>query len=195
MRTPATCSEGTLEGAYVGQDIANLRFGLYNRCLEPGLFRIFKERTIERVTYRADFWIIGSSHVVNVTTEHASVAEVISGDDNALPSNGRIELIRSFKDQRCDFHVADELTYRAELELVNYAEDDLSFNEPTLHNEDILFRLQHRFPTREDLAETPVTVIDVLKADECGIEVKTFHSYVEVSAVVVTHSIIQVNSA
>ena len=181
-----------MERAYVGQDIANLRFGLYNRCLEPGLFRIFETRTIERVTYRADFWIIGSSHVVNVATEQACIAEVISGDDNALPSRGRIELIRNFEGQRRDFCVADKLTYRTELELVNYAKEDFFLNEPALHNEDRLFRLHHRFPTREDMAETPVTVIDVLKADENGVEVKTFHSYVEAPAVVVTHSIIQV---
>ena len=48
------------------------------------------------------------------------------------------------------------------------------------------------FPTREDIAVTPITVIDVLKADESGVELKTFHSYVEAPAVVVTRSTIGV---
>ncbi|MDE0042615.1 MAG: hypothetical protein OXT74_11315, partial [Candidatus Poribacteria bacterium] len=84
-----------MQRVYVGQDIANLRFGLYERRLERNLFRIFEQQAIERDAYRADFWIIGSSHVVNVETERASMAEVISGGSNTLPPDGRLKLIRA----------------------------------------------------------------------------------------------------
>ena len=181
-----------MQRVYVGQDIANLRFGVYERRLEPNLFRIFEQRTIERVTYRADFWIIGSSHVVNVGTERASLAEVISGGSNVLPSDGRLKLIRAF-DNRCySSRIADEFNYRVELQLLNAPEEEFLLDEPTPPDSSTLFRLRYRFPTREDMAETPVTVIDVLKADETGIELKTFHSYVEAPAVVVTRSMIEV---
>ena len=181
-----------MQRVYVGQDIANLRFGVYKRRLEPNLFRIFEQRTIERVAYRADFWIIGSSHVVNIETERASMAEVISGGSNALPPEGRIELIRAFENRSYSSRVADEFKYRVELQLLNDPGEDFLLEEPTPPDSSILFRLRHRFPTREDMAETPVTVIDVLKANEAGIELRTFHSYVEAPAVVVTRSIIEV---
>ena len=182
----------TLERAYVGQDIANLRFCLYNRRLEPHLFHIFERQSIERTSYRADFWIIGSSHVVNLQTQRTCVAEVISGDDRALPKNGRIELIRDFENRQCDFHLADDLNYSAKLDVLNDPGEDFVLNGPTPNNGDRLFRLQHRFPTRKGIEETPVTVIDVLRADENQIELKTFHSYVEAPALVVTHSVIQI---
>ena len=181
-----------MERVYVGQDIANLRFGLYERRLEPNLFRIFEKRAIEQVSYRADFWIIGSSHVVNVETERASMAEVISGGSSVLPSDGRIKLIRAFGDHCYNLQVADEFNYRVELQLMNAPGENLLLNELVRPDENILFRLRHRFPTREDMAETPITVIDVLRADESGIELKTFHSYVEAPAVVVTRSTIEV---
>ncbi|MDE0040751.1 MAG: hypothetical protein OXT74_01835, partial [Candidatus Poribacteria bacterium] len=96
-------------------------------------------------------------------------------------------------ENRCySSRVADEFNYRVELQLLNDSGEDFLLDEPTPPDPSILFRLRHRFPTREDMAETPVTVIDVLKADEAGIELKTFHSYVEAPAVVVTRSTIEV---
>ncbi len=181
-----------MQRIYVGQDIANLRFGLYERRLERNLFRIFEQRTIEQVSYRADFWIIGSSHVVNIATERASMAEVISGGSNVLPSDGRVKLIRAFGDHCYNFRIANEFNYRVELQLLDAPEQDLLLNEPMPSDQGILFRLRHCFPTREDMVETPITVIDVLKADEAGVELKTFHSYVEAPAVVVTRSTIEV---
>ena len=71
-------------------------------------------------------------------------------------------------------------------------EEDVLLNEPAPPDQGILFRLHHRFPTREDIAVTPITMIDVLKADESGVELQTFHSYVEAPAVVVTRSTIEV---
>ena len=182
----------TLQHIYVGQDIENLRFALYERRLDPNLFRIFEGRTIERDSYRADFWIIGSSHVVNVETERASLAEVISGDSRVLPSDDRVELIRDFDNHRYNRRIADEFNYRVELQLLNAPEENLLPNEPAPPDQGILFRLRHRFPTREDIAVTPITAIDVLKADETGIELKTFHSYIEAPAVVVTRSTIEI---
>ena len=181
-----------MQRVYVGQDIANLRFGVYERRLERNLFRIFEQRTIERAGYRADFWIIGSSHVVNVETERAALAEVISGGSNALPPNGRLKLIRAFENCCYSSRIADEFNYRAELRLLNDPGADFLLDEPTPPDSSVLFRLRHRFPTREDMAETPITVIDVLKADDSGLELKTFHSYVEAPAVVVTRSTIEV---
>ena len=177
---------------YVGQDIANLRFGLYERSLEPDLFRIFEQRSIEHVSYRADFWIIGSSHVLNVETERGGMAEVISGDSRALPTDGRIKLVHAFGEHCYDVQVADVFNYRVELQLLEVPDKDFLLNEPTPANQGILFRMRHCFPTREDMAVTPITVIDVLKADDAGLELKTFHSYVEAPAVVVTRSTIEV---
>lgn len=181
-----------MQHVYIGQDIANLRFGLYERRLERNLFRIFEQRSIEQASYRVDFWIIGSSHVVNVETERASMAEVISGSSNALPLDGRLKLLRAFDNSCHSIRIADEFNYRVELQLLNDPGQEFLLEEPTPPDQSILFRLRHRFPTREDLAETPITVIDVLNADETRIELNTFHSYVEAPAVVVTRSTIEI---
>lgn len=177
---------------YVAQDIANLRFGLYERRLEPNLFRIFEQRSIEQASYRADFWIIGSSHVLNVETDRGGMAEVISGDSRALPTDGRIKLVRAVGEHCYHVQVADEFSYRVDLQLLKVPDNDFLLNEPTPANQGILFRMRHCFPTQEDMAESPITVIDVLKADDSGLELKTFHSYVEAPAVVVTRSTIEV---
>jgi|TARA_B100000809_G_C15101526_1_gene517085 hypothetical protein len=183
-----------LKPIYIKQEINNLQFGLYQRCLEPDLFHIFKKLTIERRGYRANFWIIGSSHVVNIETEQAEVAEVITADEKVLPSTGQIELIRSFENRHCDFRVGSEFMYQTSFKIIQYPNEKPFPNNPELDNDKTLFHLKHSFPSPETTTTKPITIINVLKADENQLEIKTFHSFVEELTAVVTHSKIKVNS-
>ncbi len=183
-----------MEPTYIRQEITSLRFGLYKRCLEPDLFHIFKKLTIERSGYRANFWIIGSSHVVNIETEHTEMAEVITADEKILPSTGQIELIRSFENRHCDFRVGNELIYQTSFKMMRYPNEESFPNNPGLDNDKTLFHLRHSFPSSEITIAEPVTIIDILKADENRLELKTFHSFVEELTVVATHSTIKVRS-
>ena len=184
----------TLKPIYIKQEITNLRFGLYKRCLEPNLFHIFKKLTIERRGYKANFWVIGSSHVVNIETEQTEVAEVITADGKSLPSAGQIELIHNFENRRCDFRVGNELTYQTSFKMIQYPNKETFSDNPELDNDKTLFHLRHRFPSPEITHPEPVTIINILKADENQLEIKTFHSFVEELTAIVTHSTIKVRS-
>lgn len=76
------------------QRVADLKFVLYNRALHPELFRIHKNRRLERAAYQADIWVTGLSHVVTVHSGGRYVTEVTTDDVEVLPHNG---LITSFQ--------------------------------------------------------------------------------------------------
>lgn len=76
------------------QRVADLKFVLYNRALHPELFRIHKNRRVERASYQADIWVTGLSHVVTVHSGGRYVTEVTTDDIEVLPHNG---LITSFQ--------------------------------------------------------------------------------------------------
>ena len=98
-----------LKVTYVNQDIANLRFGVYSRILEPDLFRIFRKRVIKRERYCAHLWIIGSSHVLNLQTDGACLGEVLTCAETSLPSDARIDLIEDFENNHCEHNILGEI--------------------------------------------------------------------------------------
>ena len=174
---------------YVNQDIANLRFGVYSRVLEPDLFRIFRRRVIERERYRAHLWIIGSSHVLNLQTEQACLGEVLTSSDTSLPSDARINLIEDFEDSHCEHNILGEISYKAKFALRRYSEEEFLQEQSLLFAQEVPCRLAYRFPQREGLVAAPVTVIDVVRAEEDILEIRTLHSYVENLTMVLTHSV------
>ncbi|HSW45268.1 MAG TPA: DUF2617 family protein [Phycisphaerae bacterium] len=76
------------------QRVVDQKFVLYRRPLHPELFCIHQNRHLERVTYQADIWITGLSHVVTVQSAGRCVAEVTTEDIEVLPQNG---LVTSFQ--------------------------------------------------------------------------------------------------
>ena len=179
---------------YIKQEINNLQFGLYKRCLEPNLFHIFKKLTIERNRYRANFWIIGSSHVVNIENEQTELAEVITADAKVLPSTGQIELIHGLENHHCEFRVGKKFMYQTSLRMIQYPNEKSFSKNSELDNNKALFHLKHSFPSTETSTTEPVTIINILKANDNQLEIKTFHSFIEELIAVVTHSKIKMNS-
>ncbi len=93
------------EISYIPQRVDELLFGVYRRKLAPTLFHILERRTIRMQTYRADLWIIGSSHVLNVETAHGCLGEVLTGSSKRLPEEADAHLIhggRAFTWERHD---------------------------------------------------------------------------------------------
>ena len=52
----------------------------------------------------------------------------------------------------------------------------------------------YRFPVSEGLVSAPLTVVDVVRADDDVIEIKTCHSYAEDLAFVFTQTTVTVES-
>lgn len=179
-----------MKTTYVNQDIANLRFGVYSRILEPDLFRIFRRRVIEREKYRADFWIIGSSHVLNLQTNGACLGEVLTCSETALPSDARITLIEDFENSHCEHNILGEISYKAEFTMRHYSEEEFRQEQSLLLAQKVPCRLAYSFPQREGLVAAPVTVIDIIRAEEDILEIRTLHSYVENLTMVLTHSVV-----
>jgi len=183
-----------LEVTYVRQGLAHLRLGLYNRTLEPDLFHIFRQCSVERAGYRAELWIIGASHVMNVQlpAPGMALAEVLTGTEDSLPSEGRIEIIEKVGNRCGLHHAADRLNYTARLDSFAYPKEDFRQREADLLAAQTSNRLSYRFPAEEGLLTAPVTVLDVLRADENALEVQTFHTYPEELTIVITHSVVEV---
>ncbi len=55
-------------------------------------------------------------------------------------------------------------------------------------------RMVYRFPRPASLLTEPVTILDIVRADEGSLEIRTLHSYVEELAMVWTHSLIQLHT-
>jgi hypothetical protein len=187
-----------LEVAYVRQNLANLRFGLYNRTLDPGWFRIFRQRSMERAGYQAEFWVIGTSHVMNVWLTAAerspgtALAEVLTAAGGSLPAEGRIALIEEWRHRGSLQQVTGRLRYSAQLDSLTYPEEAFRERVSCLLPESGPHRLTYHFPREEGLIAAPTTLIDVLRADEDALEIQTFHTYPEELTIVVTHSVVEV---
>ena len=189
-----------LEIAYVRQCLTHLRFGLFNRTLDAGLFRIFRQQSVERAAYRAELWVIGTSHVMNVqltaarSSPESALAEVLTGADRPLPSDGRVEVVKAFENCTCLHHRIGELSYTARIDSCTCTKETFRQREASLRREESPCRLIYQFPQGEELPAAPITVIDVLRADEDGLEIQTFHTYPEGLTIVMTHSTVEVTT-
>ena len=187
-----------MEVTYVRQSLAHLRFGLYNRTLEPGRFRIFRQQCVERAAYRAELWIIGASHALNFSllgSEGPAFSEILTSTPGALPGEGRIEQVREFSES-CDLHhAAGPLRYRVRIDSLTDTEETFRSQEACQGAKETPDRLIYHFPPEEGLRAPPITLIDILQADENALEIQTFHTYPEEEAVVRTHSVVEVISS
>ena len=173
---------------YVEQRISNLRFCLYEGEVSPDYFRIFRQSHLKRSKYQADFWIIGSSHVVTIETEAEKLTEVVSADQNRLPTSGQIYALNGFRNQQFRHS-----PYCVDLELKKY--DYLhSFEKEFQRLIDCQsgFRLQQMFPQSNFNSSClrpclpPSTTIDILRADDTALAFRTLHTYTEELAIAIT---------
>ena len=174
---------------YIEQKVSNLQFGLYSYRFDPNLFEIFRQTQLQRRGYQAEFWIIGSSHVVNIQTETVEIAEVISAAKTGLPTDGRIRLVDPFR-SGCYQHSAD-LRYHVNLELNRYDNRELFINQSQPPVDKQIYRLQQTFPSYNGDHPPPTTTIDILRADGEQLAFRTLHTYTEELALAITRTEIQ----
>ena len=174
---------------YVEQKVSNLQFGLYNYRFDPNLFEIFRQTQLQRCGYHAEFWIIGSSHVVNIQTGTLEIAEVISAEKTGLPTDGLIRLVAPFQ-SGCYQHSAG-LRYQVNLELNRYDNRELFIDQLQPPGDQQICRLQQTFPNCNGDYPPPTTTIDILRADGDRLAFRTLHTYTEELALAITRTEIQ----
>ena len=182
-----------MDPRYVGQKASGLRFAVYARALERERFRVFLERALDRETYVADLWIIGASHVLRLRMPGHSLTEVLACGESALPSDGRLHTIEDLDAGNCEVHVPAALSYKAEVTTTRCTEQGYLDEHARLSSNGHGGRLLYAFPADDGLLAPPLTVIDVLHADDSLLEIRTVHSYPQDRAIVRTHSAIHVS--
>ncbi len=178
---------------YVGQNTSGLRFAVYSRALARDRFRVFEERVVDRETYAADLWIIGASHVLRLRMPDHSLTEVLACGESALPPDGRLHTIEDLDAGHCEVHIPSALSYKTEVTTTRCAEDEYLAEHARLSSGDHANRLVYAFPAGDGLVAPPLTVLDVLHADDNLLEIRTVHSYPQDRAIVRTHSAIHVS--
>lgn len=72
----------------------DLNLFLFDRPLHPELFRRYQAHRVEQGRYFADIWITGLGHVVTVNCGSKSITELLSRDNELLPSRGVLSRFR-----------------------------------------------------------------------------------------------------
>ena len=181
--------------AYVAQTLTNLRLAVYGRPLVEADFSIFERGTIERPAYLAELWVIGSSHALSIRTADGQMGfgEVLSSRAAPPSGEGRLDLITDFSAPHTCRHSTERIAYQVDVELIRCSMDEFLSEEATALAETDTLRLVYRFPENGELVSSPLTTVDVSRAEDGLLEVQTFHSYAEDLAVVRTHSIFSVH--
>lgn len=181
--------------AYVPQTLTNLRLAVYGRPLVEAGFSILERRTIERSTYLAEIWVIGSSHALSIRTADGQkgFGEVLTSSAKPPPGEGRLDLIADFSAPHTCRHSTDRIAYQVDIELTHCSMDEFLSEEARALAVTDTLRLAYRFPQNGELVSQPLTTVDVLRAEDGLLEVQTFHSYAEDLAVVRTHSTVAVH--
>ena len=175
---------------YVEQRVSNLEFYLYEGRISPSHFQIFRQSRLKRCKYDAEFWIIGSSHVVIIETENDKLTEIVSADQGRLPPSNRICHLSGLQNGQFCYP-----PYQISLELRGFnclALFESEFRQ--LVDCKFEFRLQQMFPsTRLDGTGSsqhlpPSTIIDIFRADDAVLNFRTLHTYTEEMSIVITNT-------
>ena len=92
MATEKTLSRPDF-GNVTGQAL-DLHLFVYDRPLHPELFQHFGDYRVSQGRYHADIWLVGLSHVVTVSAGNRSVTELLTHDNEVLPSRGVLSRFR-----------------------------------------------------------------------------------------------------
>jgi len=146
------------------------------------------------VAYTAELWIIGSSHVLNLRAGGTGLAEVLTAAEDPLPSEGRLDLLEGLGDARPIRAEAGPFTYASELAQEQCSPDEFLRKESEFLADQCGERLAYRFPASDGLVAAPLTVVDVVTAQEDHFEIKTLHSYAEELTFVFTRSVVKLET-
>lgn len=171
----------------------DLHLFLYDRPLHPELFRHFADYRIRQGRYHADIWITGLSHVVTITMGHRSMSELVSNDNEVLPSRGVLTRFRMKGERDAERRTADGWHYMVSSQIETMAEPLYK----SVHN-DLVRHAAKRgwYYAYEQWAEgglDPFTYIDY-EARDREFHVHAFHAFPQERTLVKTQSIFELPS-
>ena len=168
----------------------DLNLFLYDRPLHPELFRHYADYRVRQGRYQADIWITGLSHVVTITLGQRSVTELLSNEQDVLPSRGVLTRFRIKGERDAEKSMADGWSYMVSSQIE-------TMNDPlykSVHN-DLLRHSGKRgwLYSYEELADgdmVPFTYIDC-EARDREFHVHAFHAFPQETTLVKTQSIFE----
>jgi hypothetical protein len=83
-----------MELGRITQQALDLNHFLFDRPLHPELFRHYADYRIGQGRYQAEFWLVGLSHVVTVTSGPRCLTELIAPESDDLPQRGLVTRFR-----------------------------------------------------------------------------------------------------
>lgn len=174
---------------YISQKCNELELSLFDRTLSKNLFQIYANDQIEGEIYRAELWIIGSSHVVNFTNSTSSVCEVVRAKEYEIPDEGKIKNIELWdKNDNFEYKYPNpKITYRISFRSKTHSPKEFEIRQKKYcecrQERSLLFK----FPKSTNADSKPFTLlnyepkVDILK-------VNSIHSYPNDLAFIITES-------
>jgi hypothetical protein len=179
---------------HLREKVADLNFYLFEGVIHPELFDIREVRTFTRNEFRADVWLIGSGHVVVMSTARGGITEVVSPTREVLPWH---RLLHTFcLGQRVEdrFSCLGAFAYH-----VSYSRERLPAKvfaaEHAVHlDETAPDRLVVRFPPTRPNALVPFAAIDV-EATQRHVSVHAVHAFPNERTLVKMQSLIEMRGS
>lgn len=176
---------------YVAQSVSELQFSVVRRRLSPVRFQILKSHIVEQDSYRAELWIIGSSHALNLQTSHGWLAEVLTCGQTTAPSEESLCRKQGAANWAWEHHGQD-IFYKVGMTTASFTEHAFLREQTRVLKQLSPTRLLFHFPRADSLIASPITLIDVTRSTPDCLEIQTLHSYVEALTMVWTHSLFQI---
>lgn len=194
MITHSKPTEGIESNMELGTvQAVDLHLFLYDRPLHPELFHHFADYRVRQGRYHADIWITGLSHVITVTTGQRSISELVSNDNEVLPTRGVLTRFRMKGERDADRRTADGWHYMVSSQIE-------TMDEPlykSVHNDMIRHAGKRGWRySYEQWAEgelIPFTYIDY-EARDREFHVHAFHAFPQERTLVKTQSIFELPS-
>jgi hypothetical protein len=171
----------------------DLHLFLYDRPLHPELFRHFADYRVRQGRYHADVWITGLSHVITVTMGHRSISELLSNDNEVLPTRGVLTRFRMKGERDAERRTNDGWHYMVSSQIE-------TMDEPlykSVHNDLIRHAVRRGwYYPYEEWAESelvPFTYIDY-EARDREFHVHAFHAFPHERTLAKTQSIFELPS-
>ncbi len=169
----------------------DLHLFLYDRPLHPELFRHYADYRVRQGRYYADVWITGLGHVVTVSMGDRSLTELVSSEQEILPTRGVLTRFRMKGERDAEREAGDGWNYLASSQ-VEIMDEPLY---KSVHNDLVRYAAKRGwFHSYEQLAEAgalvPFTYIDY-EARDREFHVHAFHAFPRECTLVKTQSIFE----
>ena len=168
----------------------DLHLFLYDRPLHPELFRHFADYRVRQGAYLADVWITGLSHVVTISAGQRSLSELVSAEQEVLPTRGILTRFRMKGERDAERRTPDGWHYMVSSQIE-------TMDEPlykSVHGDLVRHAAKrgwfHSYEQWADGGLDPFTYIDC-EARDREFHVHAFHAFPQERTIVKTQSIFE----